>query len=58
MDKNSISCPWGDCPGLNSGPKSKEHEGRFVNWGTTASQSVNNTAGTMIKVNTTRNPVK
>ncbi len=41
MDKNSISCPWGDCPGLNHGQKSREHEGRFTN----RSQALEETEG-------------
>ena len=33
MVYNSRSFPWGDYPGLNAGPKSAEHENRFLKRG-------------------------
>jgi hypothetical protein len=30
MEQILMSNPWGDCPGLDHGPRSREHESRFV----------------------------
>ncbi|NLA88089.1 MAG: hypothetical protein GX847_12585 [Clostridiales bacterium] len=56
MDNNSISCPWGDCPGLNHGQKSREHEGRFINWSKAERQTADNSGEKSINGASRRNP--
>ena len=54
MEKKLQSFPWGDFPGLNAGPKSTEHESRFLRHdigGLTAQNSVNTDKSGAIKRN-------
>jgi len=33
LEKKNHGCLFGDCPGLDGGPKSREHETRFLQRG-------------------------
>jgi hypothetical protein len=58
MEKNSVTCPWGDCPDLDHGPKSTEHEGRFLKPGKVSGQMVKSDSTAMISGNNTQNLTK
>ena len=47
MDKFDFSCPGGDCPGLDKGPRSREHDGRFINHVATSSPLDNSAVSMM-----------
>lgn len=44
MEKDRTTCPWGDCPSLDRGPKSREHEERFVKRDQAAGYAAKNNA--------------
>jgi hypothetical protein len=48
MEKRGVPCAWGDCPGLNHGPTSREHEERFSTKGRTEGQMIKNGAAALI----------
>lgn len=54
MNRNSPFCPWGDCPNLESGPKSIEHEKRFTNASVGESQVQKNNASMQINSKNTQ----
>jgi hypothetical protein len=55
MGKNSMTCPWGDCPGLGHGPKSREHEDRFTKRNKAENLTMKNNSATMINDNSGQN---
>jgi hypothetical protein len=58
MEKNSRACPWGECPGLDGGPRSREHEARFGKGGKAEGQMTVNSAASMLKDGSASNTVK
>jgi len=58
MEKSSSSCPWGDCPDLDHGPKSREHDGRFTKQRQPESQMMKTNTATMINGNNAQNSAK
>lgn len=58
MGKNSSLCPWGDCPDLDHGPKSNEHEGRFIKRNKLDSLMVKSDSAMMINGDNAKNIAK
>lgn len=52
MDRKNGACFFGDCPGLDGGPKSREHEMRFLNRG---GASVNADSAPTFRSDTSKN---
>lgn len=45
MKKNISACIRGDCPALDGGPESTEHDGRFLNWSAAQVNCMKNDSG-------------
>lgn len=58
MEKNRTTCPLGDCPSLDRGPKSWEHEGRFIKRDQAARHAVKNSALMAADINNAQNRAK